>query len=135
MSPQCGCCGEHVGKLKQQVSVMRKEIKNLRYVYIITCSEQEGAASLHRALVHVLALVQTPTLTVYQHRVVFIKKSHSCCPRRVYRQTLASAARAHRQHMASIQAALSNIGPGDLCKEQTAPPLPAEISQAALEKG
>uniref|UniRef100_A0A3Q3W255 TsaA-like domain-containing protein n=1 Tax=Mola mola TaxID=94237 RepID=A0A3Q3W255_MOLML len=80
MSHQCGCCGEHVGKLKQQVSVMRKEIKNLR-------------------------------------------------------QTLASAARAHRQHMASIQAALSNIGPGDLCKEQTAPPPPAEISQAALEKG
>ncbi|KAK2817161.1 hypothetical protein Q5P01_025352 [Channa striata] len=30
MSPLCDCCGEHVNKLNQQVSVMRKEIKNLR---------------------------------------------------------------------------------------------------------
>ncbi|XP_061684601.1 tRNA (adenine(37)-N6)-methyltransferase isoform X2 [Syngnathoides biaculeatus] len=30
MAPCCPCCGEHVDKLKQQVSVMRKEIKNLR---------------------------------------------------------------------------------------------------------
>ncbi|KAM3623617.1 uncharacterized protein V6R79_013279 [Siganus canaliculatus] len=30
MGPLCGCCSEHVNKLNQQVSVMRKEIKNLR---------------------------------------------------------------------------------------------------------
>ncbi|KAM9313887.1 tRNA (adenine(37)-N6)-methyltransferase [Pholidichthys leucotaenia] len=30
MSPVCDCCREHVHKLNQQVSVMRKEIKNLR---------------------------------------------------------------------------------------------------------
>lgn len=30
MSPLCECCGEHLNKLNQQVSVMRKEIKNLR---------------------------------------------------------------------------------------------------------
>ncbi|KAM9362765.1 tRNA (adenine(37)-N6)-methyltransferase isoform 2-T2 [Symphorus nematophorus] len=30
MSPLCECCCEHVNKLNQQVSVMRKEIKNLR---------------------------------------------------------------------------------------------------------
>ncbi|XP_040891206.1 tRNA (adenine(37)-N6)-methyltransferase [Toxotes jaculatrix] len=30
MSPVCDCCGENISKLNQQVSVMRKEIKNLR---------------------------------------------------------------------------------------------------------
>ncbi|XP_054460796.1 tRNA (adenine(37)-N6)-methyltransferase [Anoplopoma fimbria] len=30
MSPLCDCCGEHVNKLNQQISVMRKEMKNLR---------------------------------------------------------------------------------------------------------
>ncbi|KAM3864806.1 tRNA (adenine(37)-N6)-methyltransferase [Diretmus argenteus] len=30
MSPPCDCCGEHVNTLNQQVSLMRKEIKNLR---------------------------------------------------------------------------------------------------------
>ncbi|CAK6958575.1 tRNA (adenine(37)-N6)-methyltransferase [Scomber scombrus] len=30
MSPLCECCGEHINNLNQQVSVMRKEIKNLR---------------------------------------------------------------------------------------------------------
>ncbi|XP_028262559.1 tRNA (adenine(37)-N6)-methyltransferase [Parambassis ranga] len=30
MSPLCDCCAEHITKLNQQVSVMRKEIKNLR---------------------------------------------------------------------------------------------------------
>ncbi|XP_059182498.1 tRNA (adenine(37)-N6)-methyltransferase [Centropristis striata] len=30
MSPRCECCGEHINKLNQQISVMRKEIKNLR---------------------------------------------------------------------------------------------------------
>uniref|UniRef100_A0A8C4GPG1 tRNA methyltransferase O n=1 Tax=Dicentrarchus labrax TaxID=13489 RepID=A0A8C4GPG1_DICLA len=30
MSPLCDSCGEHIHKLNQQVSVMRKEIKNLR---------------------------------------------------------------------------------------------------------
>ncbi|XP_056227932.1 tRNA (adenine(37)-N6)-methyltransferase [Seriola aureovittata] len=30
MSPVCDCCGENTSKLKQQASVMRKEIKNLR---------------------------------------------------------------------------------------------------------
>ncbi|XP_037546271.1 tRNA (adenine(37)-N6)-methyltransferase [Nematolebias whitei] len=32
MSPPCGCCRENMNKLNQQVSVMRKEIKNLRQV-------------------------------------------------------------------------------------------------------
>uniref|UniRef100_A0A3B3BGB1 tRNA methyltransferase O n=1 Tax=Oryzias melastigma TaxID=30732 RepID=A0A3B3BGB1_ORYME len=30
MNPPCDCCSDHVQKLNQQVSVMRKEIKNLR---------------------------------------------------------------------------------------------------------
>ncbi|XP_037621766.1 tRNA (adenine(37)-N6)-methyltransferase isoform X1 [Sebastes umbrosus] len=30
MTPLCGCCGEQVNKLNQQISVMRKEMKNLR---------------------------------------------------------------------------------------------------------
>ncbi|XP_040003451.1 tRNA (adenine(37)-N6)-methyltransferase [Xiphias gladius] len=30
MSPLCDCCGENISRLNQQVSVMRKEIKNLR---------------------------------------------------------------------------------------------------------
>ncbi|XP_037329100.2 tRNA (adenine(37)-N6)-methyltransferase [Pungitius pungitius] len=30
MSPLCDCCGERINKLDQQISVMRKEIKNLR---------------------------------------------------------------------------------------------------------
>ncbi|XP_004065973.2 tRNA (adenine(37)-N6)-methyltransferase [Oryzias latipes] len=30
MKPPCDCCSEHIQKLNQQVSVMRKEIKNLR---------------------------------------------------------------------------------------------------------
>uniref|UniRef100_A0A8C2ZAV8 tRNA methyltransferase O n=1 Tax=Cyclopterus lumpus TaxID=8103 RepID=A0A8C2ZAV8_CYCLU len=30
MSPLCDCCGEHINKLNEQISVMRKEIKNLR---------------------------------------------------------------------------------------------------------
>lgn len=30
MSPRCDSCGEHIDKLNQQVSVMRREIKNLR---------------------------------------------------------------------------------------------------------
>ncbi|XP_071360635.1 tRNA (adenine(37)-N6)-methyltransferase [Trachinotus anak] len=30
MAPLCDCCGENIEKLKQQVSVMRREIKNLR---------------------------------------------------------------------------------------------------------
>nr|XP_046272325.1 tRNA (adenine(37)-N6)-methyltransferase [Scatophagus argus] len=30
MSPLCECCGERINQLNQQVSVMRKEIKNLR---------------------------------------------------------------------------------------------------------
>ncbi|KAF3687772.1 tRNA (adenine(37)-N6)-methyltransferase [Channa argus] len=32
MRPLCDCCGEHINKLNQQVSVMRKEIKNLRQI-------------------------------------------------------------------------------------------------------
>ncbi|TDH16454.1 hypothetical protein EPR50_G00018440 [Perca flavescens] len=30
MSSLCDCCGEHINKLNQQISVMRKEVKNLR---------------------------------------------------------------------------------------------------------
>ncbi|XP_040043659.2 tRNA (adenine(37)-N6)-methyltransferase [Gasterosteus aculeatus] len=30
MSPLCDCCGERINRLDQQISVMRKEIKNLR---------------------------------------------------------------------------------------------------------
>ncbi|TNN89455.1 tRNA (adenine(37)-N6)-methyltransferase [Liparis tanakae] len=30
MSPLCDCCGDDINKLNQQISVMRKEIKNLR---------------------------------------------------------------------------------------------------------
>ncbi|KAI4832707.1 tRNA (adenine(37)-N6)-methyltransferase [Pseudochaenichthys georgianus] len=41
MSPRCDCCGEHVEKLNQQITVMRKEIKNLRQIL-------DGAGRAHR---------------------------------------------------------------------------------------
>ncbi|XP_029950664.1 tRNA (adenine(37)-N6)-methyltransferase isoform X2 [Salarias fasciatus] len=41
MRPQCDCCGEHINRLNQQVSVMRKEIKNLRQML-------ESAVRAHR---------------------------------------------------------------------------------------
>ncbi|XP_077427157.1 tRNA (adenine(37)-N6)-methyltransferase [Vanacampus margaritifer] len=47
MVPLCNCCGEHVNKLKQQVSVMRKEIKNLRQML-------ETATRAHRK--HMLSI-------------------------------------------------------------------------------
>ncbi|XP_030594301.1 tRNA (adenine(37)-N6)-methyltransferase [Archocentrus centrarchus] len=78
MSPLCECCSEHINKLTQQVSVMRKEIKNLR-------------------------------------------------------QTLDGAVRAHRKHLASVQAAVAKIG---LCEEDNSPtPPPPSAPQAALERG
>ncbi len=40
MAPLCDRCGEHINKLNEQVSVMRKEIKNLRYVYNIAHNVQ-----------------------------------------------------------------------------------------------
>lgn len=36
MSPRCDSCGEVIDTLTQQVSVMRREIKNLRYVFNTT---------------------------------------------------------------------------------------------------
>uniref|UniRef100_A0A3Q0SQZ7 tRNA methyltransferase O n=1 Tax=Amphilophus citrinellus TaxID=61819 RepID=A0A3Q0SQZ7_AMPCI len=78
MSPLCECCSEHINKLTQQVSVMRKEIKNLR-------------------------------------------------------QMLDGAVRAHRKHLASVQAAVAKIG---LCEEDNSPtPPPPSAPQAALERG
>ncbi|XP_077381592.1 tRNA (adenine(37)-N6)-methyltransferase [Festucalex cinctus] len=47
MGPVCNCCSEHVDKLKQQVSVMRKEIKNLRQML-------ETATRAHRK--HLLSI-------------------------------------------------------------------------------
>ncbi|XP_057699619.1 tRNA (adenine(37)-N6)-methyltransferase [Corythoichthys intestinalis] len=47
MCPRCDCCSEHVDKLKQQVSVMRKEIKNLRQML-------ETATRTHRK--HMLSI-------------------------------------------------------------------------------
>ncbi|XP_049576295.1 tRNA (adenine(37)-N6)-methyltransferase [Syngnathus scovelli] len=47
MAPVCDCCVEHVDKLKQQVSVMRKEIKNLRQML-------ESANRAHRK--HLLSI-------------------------------------------------------------------------------
>ncbi|KAM7419390.1 hypothetical protein PAMA_016494 [Pampus argenteus] len=47
MSPLCECCGEHINKLNQQVSVMRKEIKNLRQML-------DSAARAHRK--HMLSI-------------------------------------------------------------------------------
>lgn len=47
MSPQCTTCQEHVKKLNQQVSVMRKEIKNLRQML-------ESATRAHRK--HMISL-------------------------------------------------------------------------------
>lgn len=41
MPPLCDCCCEHIQKLNQQVSVMRKEIKNLRQML-------DGAVRAHR---------------------------------------------------------------------------------------
>ncbi|XP_042341379.1 tRNA (adenine(37)-N6)-methyltransferase [Plectropomus leopardus] len=50
MSPLCDCCGEHVNKLNQQVSVMRKEIKNLRQVL-------DSAVRAHRK--HMISIQST----------------------------------------------------------------------------
>nr|XP_019956781.1 PREDICTED: tRNA (adenine(37)-N6)-methyltransferase [Paralichthys olivaceus] len=41
MAPVCDCCCENINKLQQQVSVMRKEMKNLRQML-------DGAARAHR---------------------------------------------------------------------------------------
>ncbi|XP_061586597.1 tRNA (adenine(37)-N6)-methyltransferase [Cololabis saira] len=76
MSPLCNCCNAQIDKLNQQVSVMRKEIKNLR-------------------------------------------------------QMLDSGARAHRKHLASVQAAVSKISLCEAGKAATPPP----SLQAALEQG
>uniref|UniRef100_A0A8C8DQF2 tRNA methyltransferase O n=1 Tax=Oryzias sinensis TaxID=183150 RepID=A0A8C8DQF2_9TELE len=49
MEPPCDCCSEHIQKLNQQVSVMRKEIKNLRYVVTavsrMSCCQEEKATA------------------------------------------------------------------------------------------
>ncbi|KAM7009120.1 tRNA (adenine(37)-N6)-methyltransferase [Tautogolabrus adspersus] len=81
MSPLCDSCGENINKLNQQVSVMRKEIKNLR-------------------------------------------------------EMLASAIRAHRKHMTSVQSAVSKIKQCEPDEDQTPSPPPSLTSpQAALEQG
>uniref|UniRef100_A0A3Q3IKG6 TsaA-like domain-containing protein n=1 Tax=Monopterus albus TaxID=43700 RepID=A0A3Q3IKG6_MONAL len=51
MSPLCDCCGEHISKLYQQVSVMRKEIKNLRQMLDSACrAHRKHMASLQSAV-------------------------------------------------------------------------------------
>ncbi|KAM9792551.1 tRNA (adenine(37)-N6)-methyltransferase [Neosynchiropus ocellatus] len=45
MGCPCNCCGEHIDKLNQQVSVMRKEMKNLRQTL-------DGAVRAHRKLLN-----------------------------------------------------------------------------------
>ncbi|MEQ2203367.1 hypothetical protein XENOCAPTIV_029249 [Xenoophorus captivus] len=47
MTPRCEHCGENVKKINQQVSVMRKEIKNLRQTL-------DGAVRAHRK--HLMSL-------------------------------------------------------------------------------
>lgn len=49
------------------------------------------------------------------------------------RQMLDSAVRAHRKQMTSIQSAVSNIGPREVVKAQTPPPLPSP--ELSLHKG
>ncbi|XP_029292724.1 tRNA (adenine(37)-N6)-methyltransferase [Cottoperca gobio] len=47
MSPLCDCCGEHINSLNQQISVMRKETKNLRHML-------DSAVRAHRK--HMIAI-------------------------------------------------------------------------------
>uniref|UniRef100_UPI003AAF406A tRNA (adenine(37)-N6)-methyltransferase n=1 Tax=Centroberyx gerrardi TaxID=166262 RepID=UPI003AAF406A len=54
MSPLCDSCGEHVNKLNQQVSVMRKEIKNLRQMLDSAVrSHRKHMTSLQSAVAHI----------------------------------------------------------------------------------
>ncbi|KAI3353100.1 hypothetical protein L3Q82_019669, partial [Scortum barcoo] len=52
MSPPCDCCREHIEKLNQQVSVMRKEMKNLRQML-------DSAARAHRK--HIISIQSAVT--------------------------------------------------------------------------
>uniref|UniRef100_A0A3P9CVX4 tRNA methyltransferase O n=1 Tax=Maylandia zebra TaxID=106582 RepID=A0A3P9CVX4_9CICH len=58
MSPLCECCSEHMDKLNQQVSVMRKEIKNLRQTL-------DSAIRAHRK--QLLAVQALDTVSVLQN--------------------------------------------------------------------
>uniref|UniRef100_A0A3Q2TL69 tRNA (adenine(37)-N6)-methyltransferase n=1 Tax=Fundulus heteroclitus TaxID=8078 RepID=A0A3Q2TL69_FUNHE len=80
MSPLCEHCGENITKISQQISVMRKEIKNLR-------------------------------------------------------QTLDSAARAHRKHLLSIQTAVSTMDFTGYDKKDYRPSSPSLSAQDALQQG
>ncbi|XP_061737009.1 tRNA (adenine(37)-N6)-methyltransferase [Nerophis ophidion] len=57
MSPACDCCVEHVSTLKRQVSVMRKEIKNLRQML-------DTATRTHRK--HILSIQSALSKTSVQ---------------------------------------------------------------------
>lgn len=111
MSPLCDCCREHIDKLSQQVSVMRKEIKNLRYVHNIASTCFFGDVTV---------------------LIVFLWTFTCVCLPLCNRQVLDSAVRAHRKHMISIQSAVAKMGPD---RDQTAPPPTPASSQAALERG
>lgn len=118
MSPLCDCCGE---KLNQQVSVMRKEIKNLRYDDFICCSGLM-IKSFNNSL--------TCSCRFFYLR---LKTCFTCfwlLWARFTRQMLDGALRAHRKHMNSLQSAVSQIGGKD-----QAPPPPPPPPQDALERG
>lgn len=143
MSPQCVCCGEHIHKLNQQVSVMRKEIKNLRYVdnmapsgHHCAVSKCNNAFTVHIALMSVFFFFIVIACILFRIAADVAFLLHVMCLRSVpfsNRQMLDSAIRAHRKHMVSIQSAVSKIGvwePGR--PDQTPSPPSPELS---LDKG
>lgn len=123
-------------KLNQQVSVMRKEIKNLRYV---------GFAPPRVFLTRDFLLFQelNKLNAVCCFALAFFSFSIFQGSHYYYtlilnilsnRQTLDSAIRAHRKQLLAVQAAVSKIGLSEEVKAP-APTPPSPPSPAGLERG
>lgn len=137
MSPLCECCSEHMNKLNQQVSVMRKEIKNLRYV----CRFCTATCFSHERLLAVLRIKQIKRRVLFCIGLfifIIFQGSHYYYTLILNifsnRQTLDSAIRAHRKQLLAVQAAVSKIGLSEEVKAP-APTPPSPPSPAALERG
>lgn len=65
MSPLCDCGAEHINKLNQQVSVMRKEIKNLRWVRNVTWEQYISHDILFPLIVYKETVYHNPLELLY----------------------------------------------------------------------
>lgn len=140
MSPVCDCCRENINKLNHQVSVMRKEIKNLRYVHITSNNlfENKCSANLWNSIImkNILSVILINHNYWQQLLLISIIRKYYSYVRCVFnRQMLDSAVRANRKHMMAIQSTVSTTGLRHACKGQTTPTPSPDLSHAALEKG